>query len=76
VITAGSGADVFGFVLGHAGGAESILGFNGKDTLAFSSGYGYSLTNAPSETVGSLGDVITLSDGTTITLVGYEAKVF
>lgn len=74
-ITAGSGNDVFGFVNGHAGGSEVIIGFSSNDTLAFG-GYGYSLTNAPTETVTSGSDVITLSDGTTITLVGVDHKLF
>jgi Ca2+-binding RTX toxin-like protein len=74
-ITAGSGADVFGFVKGHAGGSEVIIGYNSNDTLAFG-GYGYSATNVPTENVGSVGDVITLSDGTTITLVGVDHKIF
>jgi hypothetical protein len=74
-ITAGSGSDVFGFVNGHAGGSEVIIGFNSNDTLAFG-GYGYSLTNAPSENVSGGSDVITLTDGTTITLVGVDHKLF
>lgn len=74
-ITAGSGNDVFGFVNGHAGGSEVIVGFTSNDTLAFG-GYGYSLTNAPTETVTGGSDVITLTDGTTITLVGVDHKLF
>ena len=78
-ITGGSGNDVYGFVDGHAGGSEVILGFNATDNIAFS-GYGYSLSNAPAETVttfdGIASDVITLSDGTTITLVGVDHKLF
>jgi len=74
-ITAGSGNDVFGFVNGHAGGSEVIIGFNSNDTLAFG-GYGYSATNAPTENVTGGSDVITLSDGTTITLVGVDHKLF
>jgi serralysin len=78
-ITAGGGSDVFGFVNGHAGGSEVIIGFNSADNFAFG-GYGYSATNAPTEsydTPGATGsDVITLTDGTTITLVGIDHKVF
>ena len=74
-ITAGSGADVFAFIKGHAGGSEVIIGFNSSDNLAFA-GYGYSGTTLPSEQVGSIGDVITLSDGTTITLAGINHKIF
>lgn len=74
-ITAGSGHDSFLFVKGHAGGSEVIIGFNASDNIGFS-GYGYSATNLPQEHVGSLGDVITLSDGTTITLAGFDHKLF
>jgi hypothetical protein len=79
-ITGGAGADVFGFVDGHAGGTETILNFTSKDTFAFG-GYGttaisnevFSVTNA-STGVGN--DVITLSDGTVINVVGVDAKIF
>ncbi|GAB0116933.1 hypothetical protein Acid7E03_10050 [Acidisoma sp. 7E03] len=71
-ITAGSGNDVFGFVNGHAGGSEVIIGFNSKDTLAFG---GYS-GNFLTESVSGGSDVIKLSDGTTITLVGIDHKLF
>lgn len=74
-VTAGSGHDSFLFVKGHAGGSEIIIGFNSSDNLGFA-GYGYTATNLPSEHVGSLGDVITLSDGTTITLAGFYHKLF
>jgi hypothetical protein len=74
-ITAGSGSDVFAFIKGHASGSEVIIGFNGTDNLAFA-GYGYTPGNLPTETVGSTGDVITLSDGTTITLAGFDHKIF
>ena len=71
VVQGGSGPDVYGFVAGHSGGAVTILGFSGKDNIAFE---GYSAP--PVEAVGSLGDVITLSDGTTITLSGIDHKIF
>lgn len=74
-ITGGGGDDVFGFVNGYAGGNETILDFTSKDTFAFG-GYNYSMTNPPPETVVGGSDVITLSDGTTITLVGIDHKVF
>ncbi|GAB0116912.1 hypothetical protein [Acidisoma sp. 7E03] len=74
-ITAGSGNDSFLFVKGHAGGSEIIIGFSASDNLGFA-GYGYTATNLPSEHVGSIGDVITLSDGTTITLAGIFHKIF
>ena len=74
-ITGGSGNDVFAFIKGHAGGSEVIIGFTASDNLAFA-GYGYTGSNLPSEAVGSTGDVITLSDGTTITLAGFDHKLF
>lgn len=74
-ITAGTGHDSFLFVLGHAGGSEVIIGFNASDNIGFA-GYGYSATHLPAEHVGSMGDVITLSDGTTITLAGFNHKIF
>jgi Ca2+-binding RTX toxin-like protein len=74
-VTAGTGSDVFAFIKGHAGGSEVIIGYNASDNIAFA-GYGYTATNLPSEAVGSVGDVITLSDGTTITLAGVDHKIF
>jgi Ca2+-binding RTX toxin-like protein len=74
-ITGGSGPDAFLFVKGHAGGAEVIIDFTSSDNFGFA-GYGYSATNLPAETVGAIGDVITLNDGTTITLAGINHKIF
>ncbi|WP_419759549.1 hypothetical protein [Acidisoma sp.] len=74
-ITAGTGGDVFAFIKGHAGGLEEIIGFDASDNLAFA-GYDYTLADLPLETVGGLGDVITLSDGTTILLAGVEHRIF
>jgi hypothetical protein len=74
-ITAGAGHDVFAFIKGHAGGSEVIIGFNADDNLAFA-GYGYTGSELPTEAVGGLGDVISLSDGTTITLAGFDHKIF
>jgi hypothetical protein len=72
VSAGGSTNDVFGFVKGHAGGSETISGFNSTDTFAFG-GYGADPIKseafvANSATTGT--DVITLTDGTTITVVG------
>ncbi|MBW4024962.1 MAG: hypothetical protein HIU92_17835 [Proteobacteria bacterium] len=74
-ILGGSGNDVFAFINGHAGGSEVIVGFTASDNLAFG-GYSYSGSNLPGEAVGPIGDVITLSDGTTITLAGINHKIF
>jgi RTX calcium-binding nonapeptide repeat (4 copies) len=74
-ITGGSGNDVFAFIKGHASGSEVIIGFTSSDNLGFA-GYGYTASNLPTEAVGPIGDVITLSDGTTITLAGFDHKLF
>jgi Ca2+-binding RTX toxin-like protein len=74
-ITAGTGNDVFAFIKGHAGGSEVIIGYNASDNIAFA-GYGYTATDLPSEAVGPVGDVITLNDGTTITLAGIDHTIF
>ncbi|MCB8881834.1 hypothetical protein ACELLULO517_16420 [Acidisoma cellulosilytica] len=71
VVQAGSGADVFAFVSNGMPGADTIIGFNAKDNVAFGSGL-----TVTGEAVGSLGDVITLSDGTTITLAGIDHKLW
>jgi hypothetical protein len=72
-ITGGSGDDVFGFVSGHAGGSETILNFTTSDNFAFSSGYGANPIQTETYAAGANGagtDVITLSDGTVITVEG------
>lgn len=74
-VIGGAGNDVFGFVNGHAGGSEVIYNFSSADTLAFE-GYGYSLGNAPMETIVNGNDVMTLSDGTSITFMGIDHKIF
>ncbi len=74
-LSGGTGSDIFAFINGHAGGSEVIIGFKSTDNFAFA-GYGYSASNLPTETVGPIGDVITLSDGTSITLAGVDHKVF
>jgi Ca2+-binding RTX toxin-like protein len=78
-ITGGSGNDVFAFIKGHASGSEVILNFTAKDNLAFA-GYGYTGSSLPAEHVGTFdgiaSDTITLSDGTSITLVGIDHKLF
>lgn len=70
-VRGGTGPDVFAVVAGHAGGTLTIYDFKSSDTIVFD-GYNYSAKNLPSETVASGSDVITLVDGTKITLVGYD----
>jgi hypothetical protein len=68
----GSTNDVFGFVQGHAGGSETISGFNSTDNFAFQ-GYGADAIKSEAFVANSAStgtDVITLTDGTTITVVG------
>ena len=74
-VTGGSGRDAYLFVKGHAGGSEEIIGFNATDNVGFV-GYGYSAKILPIENVGATGDVMTLSDGTSITFAGYFHKLF
>ncbi len=74
-ITAGSGQDAFIFVNGHAGGSETIIGFNSKDNLGFA-GYGYSGSNVPTESVTLAGDQMKLNDGTTVLFAGLYHKIF
>jgi Ca2+-binding RTX toxin-like protein len=77
-ITGGSGSDVFGFIKGTAGGTEVIFNFTTKDTFAFG-GYGSAgpiSTEAVTTFNGVASDQITLTDGTKITLVGIDHKIF
>jgi Ca2+-binding RTX toxin-like protein len=74
-VIGGSGHDVFGFVDGHAGGTITIENFNSTDNLAFG-GCGYSLASPPMETIVGGNDVMTLSDGTEITFIGIDYKIF
>jgi hypothetical protein len=74
-ISAGDGKEVYGFINGHGGGNETVIGFNDNDILAFA-GYGYSGQNTPYETLTSVGDLMTLSDNTTILFVNYDEKIF
>jgi hypothetical protein len=74
-IYGGGGTDVFAFVNGHAGGTELIYNFTASDNFAFG-GYGSLGGAIASESVSGSSDVITLSDKTVITLVGYDHTVF
>jgi hypothetical protein len=69
----GSGNDVYGFIKGHAGGAETIEGFKPSDTIVFG---GYGTAPIASEAIVHGSDVMTLSDGTVITLQAIDHKVF
>ena len=75
-VQGGGGDDVFAFVQGAAGSApghETISGFTSSDNFAFASSYGANpikseVFTADTSTTGT--DVITLSDNTTITVIG------
>jgi Ca2+-binding RTX toxin-like protein len=72
-VIGGSGDDVYGFLNGHGGGQQDIYGFSGNDQLAFG---GYTGNPIATEGVGSAGDLIQLSDGTIINLVGVNHTLF
>jgi serralysin len=72
-VLGGAGHDVFGFLDGHAGGHEAIEGLTANDVLVFG---GYTSYPIASEQVLEGSDLITLTDGTQITLVGFDHKVF
>jgi Ca2+-binding RTX toxin-like protein len=75
----GTGVDTYAFVKGQAGGTELITAFKvGTDALIFTPDYGSK--PIASENITKLSgwgtsDVITLTDGTTITLVGVTHKL-
>lgn len=74
-ISAGAGPEVFGFIVGLGGGSEVIYGFTGQDICAFA-GYGYSLQEPPSEKVTAAGDLMKLSDGTTVLFADLSHRIF
>jgi Ca2+-binding RTX toxin-like protein len=70
ILSSGLGADTFSFVNGSAGGSDTITGFKAADTLQLT-GYGLNSTTALNTAVHSgANTVLTLGDGTTITLSG------
>ncbi len=69
VMTSGTGADVFSFTSGTAGGMDTITGFKAADTLALT---GYGSGPVPTTTMGG-STVVHLSDGTSITIQGVSA---
>ena len=74
-ITAGFSSNLFVFTNGQAGGTESISGFVSGQGLIDLQGYGKNeVTKAlKSQHLTSGGDVITLSDSTTITFAGVSS---
>jgi hypothetical protein len=72
-VVGGAGADVYGFIKGHAGGAEIIGGLKSTDSIVFG---GYGSAPIASEAVQNGSDVIALNDGTVVTLEGIDHKIF
>ena len=74
-LVGGAGANVFSFSKAVGGGSDSIVGWNSKDLVALS-GYGAPTSpgGLPADTTAKLvggSEVLTLSDGTKITLVDF-----
>jgi hypothetical protein len=80
IVIGGTGPDLFAFLYGHAGGSETIINFKiGIDALLFDPGYGgHAVASESVENVAGWGksDVLTLSDNTTITLVGVHSTLY
>jgi Ca2+-binding RTX toxin-like protein len=72
-VLGGSAADIYGFINGHAGGSEIIVGLKATDVISFG---GYGGDPITSEGVLNGSDLLTLSDGTNILLQGIDHKVF
>lgn len=72
-VIGGATPDIYGFIDGHAGGSEIILGLKATDTLAFG---GYAGNPIASEGVIAGSDLIRLSDGTLLLLQGIDHKIF
>jgi Ca2+-binding RTX toxin-like protein len=73
IVYGGLGKDIYGFVKGQAGGAELIFNFKKTDVIVFG---GYAGNPIASEKVIHGSDVITLVDGTKITVEGYHHTIF
>jgi len=69
----GQGFDIYAFIHGHAGGTTDIYGFKTTDTMIFA---GYTGKPIAIEHVVNGSDVVVLTDGTTITIEGYNHTIF
>jgi Ca2+-binding RTX toxin-like protein len=69
----GAGYDVYAFINGHAGGTTDIYGFKPTDIMAFA---GYGANPIALEHVVQGADVLVLTDGTVITIEGYDHTIF
>ncbi len=77
-VVGGGGADIFAFIKSSSGGSEVILNFTAQDSFAFE-GFGSAGAIAGESLVtfgGLSSDEITLTDGTKITLVAMDHKLF
>jgi Ca2+-binding RTX toxin-like protein len=72
-VIGGAGPDTYAFLSGNAGGSETILGLKFGDRLIFGLYQGNPIA---SEGVTNGSDVIKLTDGTSITLAGFDHKLF
>ena len=72
-VIGGAGQDIYGFINGHAGGSDIIAGLKANDSIVFG---GYGGNPITSEGVLNGSDLLTLSDGTAILLVGIDYKIF
>jgi Ca2+-binding RTX toxin-like protein len=69
----GQGFDVYAFINGHAGGTADIYGFKPTDIMVFG---GYAGNAIASENVVQGADVLVLTDGTVVTIEGYDHTIF
>ena len=67
-MVSGTGHDTFSFTFG-SGGTDTITGFKATDTLQLT---GYGISTVPTTTSGG-STIISLTDGTTITLSGVSS---
>jgi Ca2+-binding RTX toxin-like protein len=72
-VLGGTGIDTYSFLSGHAGGTETIYGLKQGDKIIFGNYAGNAIA---SEAVSNGTDVIKLTDGTTINLVGITHTLF
>jgi hypothetical protein len=70
--TVGTGADTVAFFDGRAGGTDIVSGFTSKDTL-LDSGYGAA---APTVSASGGNTMVTLGDGTKVTLTDFSGNNF
>jgi len=71
-ITGGAGSDVFAFIKGQSGGTDLIVNFNSAEKIALQGyGAGEAAHAFATSTVASGATLVTLTDGTQITLASF-----